>query len=172
MPRSIDPWRVTASDPESNNRGALGASSCPQGIVERGEHHWTAGLTLQRGSAYRCKVTRGPLVVDRRRTFTEIHPASGCAVEGRCQPKAVAHPFAGVDTRTNKTLENFREQAYVPAEQPSPSQGARFPPAHAHPRRSRHPLGTPPQGPQRAFGLTTDHGRAPSRTACFHGQLD
>src|SRR4051812_46264789 len=47
-----------------------------------------------------------------------------------------------------------REQAYVPAEQPPPSQGARVPPADAHPCRSRDPVLAPPQGPQQPGRLT------------------
>ena len=46
------------------------------------------------------------------------------------------------------TKEVSREQAYLPAEQPSPSQGARVPPAHADPRRPLDPVGPPSQGPQ------------------------
>ena len=47
-----------------------------------------------------------------------------------------------------------REQAYVPAEQPPPSQGARIPAAHAHPRRALHPVCASPQGPQEPRGLS------------------
>ena len=47
-----------------------------------------------------------------------------------------------------------REQADLPAEQPSSPQGARVPSAHAHPRRSRHHLRAPPQGPQEPRGLS------------------
>ena len=47
-----------------------------------------------------------------------------------------------------------REQAYVPAEQPPPPQGAWFPPAHAHPRRPLDPVGASPQGPQQPGRLT------------------
>ncbi len=50
-----------------------------------------------------------------------------------------------------------REQAYLPAEQPSPSQGSRFPPAHAHPRGPGDPVDSSPQGPQEPGGLTVAH---------------
>src|SRR4051794_5742508 len=46
------------------------------------------------------------------------------------------------------------EQAYVPAEQPPPPQGARFPPADAYPRGPLDPFGPAPQGPQQARRLT------------------
>ena len=58
-----------------------------------------------------------------------------------------------------------REQAYVPAEQPPPSQGARFPPAHAHPRGSRDPVLAPPQGPQEPGRLTAGLAGRPHRAA-------
>ena len=47
-----------------------------------------------------------------------------------------------------------REQADLPAEQPSSPQGARVPSAHAHPRRPRHYLRAAPQGPQEPRGLS------------------
>ncbi len=46
-----------------------------------------------------------------------------------------------------------REQAYVPAEQPPPSQGARLPPADAHPRRPLDPVLASPEGPQEPRSL-------------------
>ncbi|MDQ1709505.1 MAG: hypothetical protein QOG49_890, partial [Frankiaceae bacterium] len=48
----------------------------------------------------------------------------------------------------------FREQAYVPAEQPPSCQDARLPAAHAHPRRPRHSCCPARQGPPGAGGLT------------------
>jgi ribonuclease P protein component len=58
-------------------------------------------------------------------------------------------------------MEFSREQADFPAEQPPSRQEARLPPAHADPRGSRDPFDAPPQGPQRAVGLTPVHpGRA------------
>jgi ribonuclease P protein component len=70
------------------------------------------------------------------------------------RPAAHLHP---VWTRPKKLIwhrRTSREQAYLSAEQPSPSQGARFPPAHAHPRGSQHPVGAPPQGSQQPGRLT------------------
>ena len=46
-------------------------------------------------------------------------------------------------------LEQTREQADLPTEQPAPSQGARIPTADAYARRPCDRLGAPPQGPQR-----------------------
>ena len=62
-----------------------------------------------------------------------------------------------------------REQAYVPAEQPPPSQGARVPSAHAHPRRSRDPVLAPPQGPQEPRRLTAGSGRPQVRARAVRG---
>jgi ribonuclease P protein component len=50
--------------------------------------------------------------------------------------------------------ESDREQAHLPAEQPSTGQEARVPVAHAHPCRSRHHLRPPDQGSQRTVGLS------------------
>lgn len=61
----------------------------------------------------------------------------------------------GIDSHRRKC----REQAHVPAEQPSSSQEARLPPPHAHPRRPRHPECPPQQGPQQALRLSS-HGSA------------
>lgn len=47
------------------------------------------------------------------------------------------------------------EQENVPAEQPSSRQGARFPPAYAHPCRPRHPGCTPSQGPHRTLRVAS-----------------
>lgn len=44
------------------------------------------------------------------------------------------------------TWESSREQADVSAEQPAPFQDARFPPAHEHPGRPRHPGRASPEG--------------------------
>jgi hypothetical protein len=45
------------------------------------------------------------------------------------------------------------EQAHLPAQQPSPIQGARFPLAHAHSCWPCHSCRSSPQGPHRALGL-------------------
>ena len=73
-----------------------------------------------------------------------------------CAPRlgsARADPLTRRDLPAN-TGRDPREQADLPAEQPSSPQGARFPPAHAHPRRPRHHLLAPPQGPQEPRGLS------------------
>ena len=49
-----------------------------------------------------------------------------------------------------------REQAHLPAEQPSTGQDPRLPPAHAHPRRPRHPGLSSPQGSLRTVRLRLD----------------
>jgi hypothetical protein len=46
-----------------------------------------------------------------------------------------------------------REQAHVPAEQPSPVQDPRLPAADAHPGRPRHPRRSPVQGSRQALRL-------------------
>ena len=64
-------------------------------------------------------------------------------------------------------MEPDREQADLPAEQPPSRQDARLPAAHAHPRRPRHPLRAPPQGPRRAVGLSRPRTpRAASTNRC------
>jgi hypothetical protein len=49
-----------------------------------------------------------------------------------------------------------REQAHLPAEQPSAGQDPRLPSAYAHPRRSRHPGRPPRQGSLRTVRLRLD----------------
>ena len=56
--------------------------------------------------------------------------------------------------RPRRRSRERHDEAYFPAQQPPPRQEARLPPAYAYPRRPRHPLGSSPQGTQRAFGLT------------------
>ena len=71
----------------------------------------------------------------------------------RCQPmRPTADPRPVHPCRPSKEI--TREQAYVPAEQPSPAQGPRIPPAHAHACRSRDPVLASPQGPQESVGLS------------------
>jgi len=50
-------------------------------------------------------------------------------------------------------MEPDREQADLPAEQPSPGQDPRLPSADAHPCGSRDSAGSPAQGSRRTFGL-------------------
>src|SRR6478735_1269745 len=63
-------------------------------------------------------------------------------------------PDQRLPAKTAKTGRDTREQADLPAEQPSSPQGARFPSAHAHPCRSCGHLLAPPQGPQEPRGLS------------------
>jgi hypothetical protein len=58
-----------------------------------------------------------------------------------------------------------REQAHLPAQQPSSGQDARLPSADAHPRRPRDPRRSPPQGSQEPRGLTSGLRREPVRPA-------
>ena len=67
-------------------------------------------------------------------------------------------------------LRRSREQAHLPAQQPSPRQDARVPPAHADPCGPGHPGRAAPQGPRRALGLSPTCCRrvtvcAPARTS-------
>ena len=71
---------------------------------------------------------------------------STMSVGGRCQPNWHCRS-AGV-AAPDPPWRDTREQAYVPAEQPSPSQGARLPSPDAHPCGSQHPCLASPQGPQ------------------------
>lgn len=57
-------------------------------------------------------------------------------------------------------------EAHVPAEQPSPAQEARFPTAHADPRRPVHPVVPPQQRPRPPVGLTCCH----ANTGCTRGR--
>jgi ribonuclease P protein component len=61
---------------------------------------------------------------------------------------------AGVTSKRTPS-ERAREQAYVPAEQPSSAQGARVPAADAHPCRACCPVLSPPQGPQEPGRLSS-----------------
>jgi hypothetical protein len=61
-------------------------------------------------------------------------------------------PSSRVTPLTNRR--DSSEQAYVPAEQPPPPQGARIPAAHAHPRGAFHPVRASPQGPQESRRLS------------------
>jgi len=78
-------------------------------------------------------------------------------VGGRCRPKPAGfvqrRPTPSGDLVDQSrvpplTIGDSSEQAYVPAEQPPPPQGARLPAAHAHPCRALDPVCAPPQGPQ------------------------
>lgn len=114
-----------------------------------------AGLTLSRLNTYRVSVLSG---VDRCRMSTNRPgpPDRGCAV-----PADVRRTSATEQGPSRDTTERFRrEQADVPAEQPSPSQDARLPTAHAHPCGARH-LGEPsPQGSQQPRCLSGQASRS------------
>jgi ribonuclease P protein component len=92
----------------------------------------------------------GHLGVDRCRMSTK---GSFLVLGRRCQPKRHAADPRPVHPR-RPPKEMTREQAHLPAEQPSPAQGPRIPPAHAHPCWSRDPLLASPQGPQEPVGLS------------------
>jgi ribonuclease P protein component len=110
-----------------------------------------ASLTLSPADAYRWAVTVC-------RPVPHVHNSSHQRVScGWAVPaeRLTAH-FTGVDTSEETDLHrrSSREQAYVPAEQPSTPQGARFPPAHAHPCGAQHSVCAPSQGSQQPVGLT------------------
>ena len=115
-------------------------------------------------------------LLDRQRVPLRGHPVS----TGAACPRKTQHlgcPWVGGASRRccrstsgtgvgipNDNLPHrrlSREQAYLPAEQPSSPQGARFPSAHAHPCRSRHPVLASPQGPQQARRLSRGRSARP-----------
>lgn len=116
-------------------------------------------------------------------------PSASWRVRGRRQSISCRRRAGWTVLETNG---ESREQAYVSAEQPTPSPHARFPPAHAHPRRSRHLGVAPSQGPQEprrlshrvlprshrltdgeSFRRTTRRGRrSASATVVVHLSLD
>ena len=127
----VDPGRtVVGTDrggPERNNRWSAWSKMSSTGRPARRR---LAGLTPTSPAAYRWPVAP---------------PSTGaaCPRSATWRPRGWAVPVerpaltpCGVDIPRN-LRRNSREQAYVPAEQPSPSQGARLPPAHAHPCRPR-----------------------------------
>lgn len=72
----------------------------------------------------------------------------------RCLVGRVATVFLAVLSSVNRdVIGEHNEQAHLPTEQPSPREGPRFPPSHAHACGSRHLVGTSPQGPHRTLGL-------------------
>ena len=90
---------------------------------------------------------------DTRRVLTasQILWASGGR---RPASQRTSHEPIRCRTSTARFVRKFREQAYVPAEQPSPCPQARIPSAHAHPRRPRRLVVASPQGPLQAVGLS------------------
>jgi hypothetical protein len=124
-----------------------------------------AGLTLWIASAYRCSVTGC-------RPVPHVHGSSnvrGWAVpadQAETGPRKSCTADPPVVAAPDTPWREAREQAYVPAEQPSSSQGARFPSAHAHPRRPVHPVVAPPQGPQEPGRLTAAAPRSAATPCC------
>jgi ribonuclease P protein component len=129
------------------------------------------GLTLSSGAAYRWAVEP---VSTGAACPRNTSPAPAMVIPRGGRGRAVpAEP--GVDTTavrpgsrsksrpTPDTGEQPREQAYVPAEQPPPSQDARFPSADAYPRRPRH------------LGVASSQGSQPpgrlSATSCVDRQV-
>ena len=113
-------------------------------------------LTRDLPGTYRFSVTRC-----RRVPHVRARAAISRSAHGRAVPvvapegNACASPdFIGRSTGrpagviAPDTSERTREQAHLPAEQPTPSQGARLPASHAHSRRSLHPVRPASQGPQ------------------------
>ena len=128
--------------PERNKPRQRGARRHPQG--------WGEGLRRRFDPVERQRV---PLAGHPVSTGAAC-PCSCALVGGRCQPKGAGGTLRSEALPIRRRgcpvtpWREAREQAYVPAEQPPPSQGARVPPAHAHPRRPRHPVLASSQGPQ------------------------
>ena len=152
---AVDRWGISGRA-NANKRGSRVTSGCPQGAGP------VVGLTLSNGTAYRWAVE--PVSTGaacprslRRPAAARLRPCPPrgaprmAPADGRCQPTPRVRSN---DLVTRTVWENSREQAYVPAEQPSSSQGARLPPADAHPRRPLDPVLAPPQGSQQARRLT------------------
>jgi len=69
-----------------------------------------------------------------RPIIDSFHPARKAAAPS-CTPHHLQHrPTCGC-----AVTEKPREQAHLPAQQPASRQDPWVPPAHAHPRRPRHP---------------------------------
>jgi hypothetical protein len=125
-------------DPERNPGHGAGARRHPQaaqGWAETGSREFDP-----------VESQRVPLAGHSVSTGAACPRESTMSVGGRCQPNWHCRS-AGV-AAPDPPWRDTREQAYVPAEQPSPSQGARLPPPHAHPGGSQHPRLASPQGPQ------------------------
>lgn len=139
---------------ERNKRRRLAARRHPQ----VGGPGSGGGLTRFEPSAYRWPVTRC-------RPVPHVHEGSFLVVGERCQPmRHAADPRPVQPLRPSKEI--TREQAHLSAEQPTPAQGPRIPPAHAHPCRSRDPLLASPQGPHQARRLS----RGGSARSCYPGR--
>ena len=139
-------WRGTSVRRERNKPAGARGKPSSTGWRDGGP---SRGLTLSDASAYRWPVTRC-------RPVPHVHEQQPILARGWAVPAEEAAPLIRdpVWTSLRPPKREAREQAYVPAEQPPPSQGARVPPAHAHPRRPLDPVLAPPQGPQEPRGLT------------------
>ena len=111
-------------------------------------------MTLWKRLAYRWPVTcRG--AASSRASSCLRHCAETCdGGSSRLRPPGCRRPLTQARSQGLNPRRRRRDQAHVPAEQPPPPQGARFPPADAHPRRPRHPVLAASQGPQQASRLT------------------
>ncbi len=122
-------------------------------------------LTPAWPTAYRGAVETG---VDRCRMSTTQVRGGAVPVDSSAGDHVSPDPVRGLFP--SPPLERAREQAYVPAEQPSPAQGPRLPPADAHPCRARRPVQPPSQGPQPTGRLSRPAGCAapssPAATLC------
>ena len=142
-------------DVERNKVWAPGAILHPQAAQALD----TEGLTLFDASAYRWPVTRC-------RPVPHVH-GKVTSVGGRCQPNQWHSTVRSTAvTAPDTPWREAREQAYVPAEQPSPSQGARIPSPHADSRRPRDSVDAPSQGPQEPGRLTASLSQASSTPCC------
>jgi len=118
-------------------------------------------LTLVPRTAYRDPVepvSTGAACPRTAAKTSRTRARTGCSswVGGASRTRGPNKTRHRVQTRSENRQSSFtptpgdqtREQAYVPAEQPSSSQDAWFPPADADPRRSRHLGVAPSQGPR------------------------
>jgi hypothetical protein len=120
-------------------------------------------LTSRFTPAYRSSVTRGRRVPHVHVSAVALPPANRERTGSAWAGGAGRNRWTGFDQRrpTHRAIwpkprrdsslipsERTREQAYVPAEQPPPPQGARIPAAHAHPRGPVDPFRASPQGAQ------------------------
>ena len=165
------------------HRLSNGCGAARSGVVCRGDIHTrgrlsAAGtrdgpddLTWSFARAYRSSVTRC-------RRVPHVHaiprsawvggagrnhrPCSGVSISS-----ARRHRATWPECRRDPSLTHRRrssDQAYVPAEQPPPSQDARVPAAHAHARGPLDPVRASPQGPQESRRLSYGStGPVPSR---------
>lgn len=136
-------------DPDANNRSSSGSTGCPQGCSLRPsgsrEVGSGAGLTPPPRTAYRWAVEPVSTGAACPRTYFYPPWAGGASRTGTAVRTT---PVRDQAPPIPDTGEHPREQAYVPAEQPPPSQDARFPSADAYPRRPRHLGVASSQGPQ------------------------